>query len=256
MRQAARHFDGGSLRVQVKQAGFVAVTHRGHKIRSAFPAGARISFVSGNFNIVHPGHLRLLKLAAEMADVLVVGLNPDSTPGVSVPITMRLEGVRALSIVDYALLLEGDVGDFIAGLRPDFVVKGKEFEGQHNPESAIVESYGGKVVFSSGDVQFASMELLQQELLHPGPPPLLGDAGGFLGRHGLSARVLRDVLSKMAGMNVAVIGDVIVDDYVICDPLGMSQEDPTIVVSPLETRTFVGGAGIVSAHAPVHGVRR
>jgi rfaE bifunctional protein kinase chain/domain len=52
-----------------------------------------------------------------------------------------------------------------------------------------------------------------------------------------------------------VIGDVIVDDYIICDPLGMSQEDPTIVVSPMETQTFVGGAGIVSAHARSLGAR-
>jgi rfaE bifunctional protein kinase chain/domain len=41
----------------------------------------------------------------------------------------------------------------------------------------------------------------------------------------------------------------IVDDYIACDPLGMSQEDPTIVVTPLETKRFVGGAGIVAAHA-------
>lgn len=46
-----------------------------------------------------------------------------------------------------------------------------------------------------------------------------------------------------------VVGDLIVDDYITCEPLGMSQEDPTIVVSPIETKTFVGGAGVVSAHA-------
>ena len=56
-------------------------------------------------------------------------------------------------------------------------------------------------------------------------------------------------LDKMASIRVAVIGDIIVDDYIVCAPLGMSQEDPTIVVSPIETQTFVGGAGIVAAHA-------
>lgn len=50
-------------------------------------------------------------------------------------------------------------------------------------------------------------------------------------------------------MRVLVIGDLIIDDYITCDPLGMSQEDPTIVVTPIETKTFVGGAGVVSAHA-------
>ncbi len=50
-------------------------------------------------------------------------------------------------------------------------------------------------------------------------------------------------------MRVLVIGDLIIDDYVTCEPLGMSQEDPTIVVSPIDTTTFIGGAGVVSAHA-------
>ena len=46
-----------------------------------------------------------------------------------------------------------------------------------------------------------------------------------------------------------MIGDTIVDEYVQCDPLGMSQEDPTIVVTPIMTNKFLGGAGIVAAHA-------
>ena len=46
-----------------------------------------------------------------------------------------------------------------------------------------------------------------------------------------------------------VIGDIIIDEYITCDPLGMSQEDPTIVVTPIESKKFIGGAAIVAAHA-------
>jgi len=224
-------------------------------IRAAAPPGARIAFVSGNFNIVHPGHLRLLKLAADTADILVVGLTPDAAPGVTVPIAMRLDGVRALSIVKYAFVIDGAVADVIADLRPDFVVKGKEFEGAYNAEAAVVESYGGKLIFSSGDVQFASMDLIRHEFSQPPVPPLLRGAEGFPERHGLTKQALHKLLDKMSGLRVAVIGDIIVDDYIMCDPLGMSQEDPTIVVSPIETQTFIGGAGIVSAHARSLGAR-
>ena len=45
-----------------------------------------------------------------------------------------------------------------------------------------------------------------------------------------------------------VVGEVILDEYTYCDPLGMSQEDPTIVVTPVDTKIFLGGAGIVGAH--------
>ena len=45
------------------------------------------------------------------------------------------------------------------------------------------------------------------------------------------------------------MGDVIIDQYIDCFPLGMSQEEPTLVVSPQETKDFLGGAGIVASHA-------
>jgi rfaE bifunctional protein kinase chain/domain len=46
-----------------------------------------------------------------------------------------------------------------------------------------------------------------------------------------------------------VLGDTIVDEYITCDALGMSQEDPTIVVTPVAREKFIGGAGIVALHA-------
>ena len=74
----------------------------------------RVVFVSGNFNIVHPGHLRLLKFAADCGDMLVVGVN--SRPDTPFPIAaeLRLEGVRAIGLVDYAFLLHDTPEEFIA----------------------------------------------------------------------------------------------------------------------------------------------
>src|SRR5689334_19310185 len=98
-----------------------------------------IAFVSGNFNVVHPGHLRLLKFAAEQADILVVGVNPDSSPGVTLPQEMRLDNVRSISFVHHVVRLEKSPADFIARLRPTVVVKGKEFEDRSNPEQEVVD---------------------------------------------------------------------------------------------------------------------
>ena len=71
----------------------------------------------------------------------------------------------------------------------------------------------------------------------------------FANRHGFTLNALIERLHLFKGLRVLVIGDLIVDEYIECDPLGMSQEDPTLVVTPLETMRFVGGAGIVAAHA-------
>jgi rfaE bifunctional protein kinase chain/domain len=212
-------------------------------------AGAKkIVFVSGNFNVIHPGHLRLLKFAAEAGDFLVVGVSDDSTPGVTVPAEMRVEGVCAVSFVDHGFLLEEPPESFIAKLQPDVVVKGKEHETADNPERQVVESYGGKLLFGSGEVRFSSLNLLQREYFElnlstvstPKDYPL---------RHGFTMSNLRQALQKIQGLRVLVIGDLIVDEYINCEALGMSQEDPTIVLTPIESKTFVGGAGIVAAHA-------
>jgi len=214
----------------------------------AHAAGQRIVFVSGNFNVVHPGHLRLLKFAAEQGDVLVVGVNPDSTPGVTVPVALRLESVASLGLVGHACELHGPAEEFIARLQPDVVVKGREHADRPNPEAAAVDAYGGKLLFGSGEVRFASLELLRREYFDTSFSTLR-KPHDFPARHGFTVDGLKTVLPRLAGMRVLVVGDLIVDTYINCDALGMSQEDPTIVVTPIEQKTFVGGAGIVAAHA-------
>lgn len=217
-------------------------------IRGAIGGDKRIVFVWGNFNVVHPGHLRLLNFAAECGDYLVVGVTDDSRPGALIPQDLRLEGIRAISAVDYSFLLQLPAEDFIGYLKPDIVVKGKEHEQHFNPELAVVESYGGKLLFSSGETRFSSMDLLQRELreinLSNIRKPL-----DFPERHGFDFGRLASIVSQFPSLKVVVLGDLIVDEYITCDPLGMSQEDPTIVVTPLQHDLFVGGAGIVAAHA-------
>ena len=220
------------------------------EIRASCSADQTIAFVSGNFNIVHPGHLRLLKFAAEQADVLVVGVNPDSAPGVTLAQEIRLDNVRSISFVNHVVRLEKTASSFIAQLQPSIVVKGKEFEHRSNPEQDAVDAYGGRLMFSSGELRFTSLALLDRDAnvdISSVRKPV-----EFPKRHDFEISGLKKLLGKLSGMRVAVIGDLIVDEYVTCDAVGMSQEDPTIVVTPLMSRTFVGGAGAVAAHA--HGL--
>lgn len=218
------------------------------ELRQKIGVEKRIAFVSGNFNVVHPGHLRLLKFAAEAGDVLVVGVNADGAPGVTVPAAMRAEALRSLSMVAHTILLEEPAYELIARLRPDFVVKGKEHESRINAEQAVVDSYGGKLLFTSGEVQFASINLLQRDYFVANLSTIEKPAE-FPSRHGFRIGELKRLLTGFAGARVLVVGDLIVDTYVDCEPLGLSREDPTVVVTPLDEKFFVGGAGIVAAHA-------
>ena len=208
----------------------------------------RIVFVSGNFNIVHPGHLRLLRFAAECGDFLVVGLYDKKSAGAIIHEELRLESIKLISLVNYAFIMHDKPADFIEALKPSIVVKGSEHQNEVNPEQHVVESYGGKLLFGSGDTTFSSLDLIKSEIYEINRSTIFKPQD-FLKRHNFSLTDLKIILEKIKNLRVLVIGDLIVDEYITCDPLGMSQEDPTIVVTPLMSEKFIGGSGIVASHA-------
>ena len=209
-----------------------------------------VVFVAGTFNVLHPGHLRLLKFAKENGSRLVVGVFTDRAAGVAahVPQEFRLEAIKMNGLVDEAFLVDGPVEDFILQLKPALVVKGKEHRTRENPEQKAVESYGGKLLFSSGDVVFTSLDLIRREMTSLDQRSIALPKQ-FMARRRVTAKSLTELLAKFKGLKVVVVGDVIADEYISCDPLGMSEEDPTIVVTPISSKTFIGGAAIVAAHA-------
>ena len=217
-------------------------------IRETAGLNSKVVFVSGNFNVVHPGHLRLLNFAADCGDVLVVGVAKDNSSGAIVAEDLRLQGVQAIGVVDFALLLPCSVEEFVLLLKPDIVVKGKEHEELFNQEQAVIESYGGKLLFTAGEVRFSSLDLLRRELQDVNLGSIRKPVE-YSSRHQLDNNRLIELINRFSTLKVVVIGDLIVDEYISCDPLGMSQEDPTIVVTPIMRDIFVGGAGIVAAHA-------
>lgn len=208
----------------------------------------KLVFVSGNFNVVHPGHLRLLNFAASCGDLLVVAVNSDDQGTALLAAEHRLEGVSSVGIVDFAFILDESPADFIRALEPQVVVKGKEYENEVNEEQAALDEHGGTLLFSSGEVRFSSLDILQRELLES-DLSTIRKPRDYPERHGFRIRELTRLLASFSKLRVKVIGDLIVDEYVSCEALGMSREDPTLVVTPIKTDRFVGGAGIVAAHA-------
>jgi rfaE bifunctional protein kinase chain/domain len=207
-------------------------------------------FVSGRFNILHPGHLRLFRSAKDFGERLVVAIESDRIAGAAAHLSedLRLECVKSHSLVDEAFIADEPVAETIRRLRPDIVVKGKEHETRHNSELEALESYGGRLIFSSGETTFSSIDLIHKEFQNFDPSSI-NIPTAYLSRHFIGKHRLKDLISHFARLKVCVVGDLIIDEYITCEPLGMSHEDPTIVVTPVNTTRFVGGAGIVAAHA-------
>ncbi len=207
-------------------------------------------FVSGNFNILHPGHLRLLRSAKEYGSRLIVAVYSDRLSGASalLPEKLRLEGLQSLALVDEAFIVDEPIADVICRLRPEIVMKGKEYELRQNPEFDALNQYGGRLVFSSGETFFSSLDLISNEF-DKGDHRSISLPTDFLTRRAIEKSRLVSILNSFTNLKICVVGDMIIDEYITCEPLGMSQEEPTIVVVPIDSKRFVGGAGIVAAHA-------
>ncbi len=115
----------------------------------------KIVFTNGCFDIIHAGHVRYLTAAKNFGDVLIVGLNSDSSvrqlKGASRPINNqadRAEVLLALKPVDYVIIFdELTAENLIAQVKPDIYVKGGDYTLETLPEAKIVQSYGGRVEF-------------------------------------------------------------------------------------------------------------
>lgn len=212
-----------------------------------------IVLITGNFNVLHPGHIRLFKFAKNLGKKLIVGVFSDEIAGAAVNSQQefRIEAVASIGLIDEVVLINMSLPDFIKELKPAIVVKGKEFENKFNPELDILQTYGGQIIFSSGDVGYYSDNEEPKSL---SVPDLTKDIiQSYMQRHNITQKRLSKIVDDFTNKRVCVLGDIIIDEYIDCFPLGMSQEDPTLVVSPQEIKQYLGGAGIVASHASMLG---
>lgn len=211
-------------------------------------------FISGNFNVLHAGHIRLFAFARKFGARLVIGVNSDrlADDAAYIEESLRLEAVETNSWVDDAFLINDSLATVLKNLRPMTVVKGREFEHQDNIEEKVIAEYGGRLIFGSSEFPLSSISMIRREFAAFGSSNArVPDS--YLKQHGITHDTLLDTVADFKNLNVCVLGDLIVDEYISCTSLGMSQEDPSLVVSPVDSQRFLGGAGIVSAHASALG---
>lgn len=116
--------------------------------------GARIVFTNGVFDLLHRGHIRYLREARAMGDLLVVALNSDASVArlkgprrPLLPLSERVKIMAALDMVDYVTSFDEDTPlEIIELIQPDVLVKG----GDYTPDTIVgrdaVEARGGRVV--------------------------------------------------------------------------------------------------------------
>ena len=219
------------------------------------PRDKTVIMCHGTFDLVHPGHIRHLMYAKDHADVLVASLTSDSHINKAnfrpfVPQDLRAMNLAALECVDYVVIDDNETPiENLKFIQPDFFAKGYEYSehGIHpktREEMAVIESYGGELLFTPGDLVLSSSAIIETT-----PPNLATEKLlALLHSEGLNFGDLKTALTKLKGVKVHVVGDTIVDSYTYCSLIGGTAKTPTFSVKYDREVDFAGGAAVVAKH--------
>jgi D-beta-D-heptose 7-phosphate kinase/D-beta-D-heptose 1-phosphate adenosyltransferase len=132
--------------------------------------GTRVVFTNGCFDLLHPGHIKLLEAARALGDALVVGINSDESvrilKGKDRPVITQLERAEILASLECvdAVVIFDDLTPqkTVAALLPDILVKGGDWPGNQIVGREEVESAGGKVVLVDVVQGYSTTEILRK----------------------------------------------------------------------------------------------
>lgn len=219
------------------------------------PRKKSVIMCHGTFDIVHPGHIRHLMYARDRGDVLVVSVTSDQHIAKAnfrpyVPEALRAFNLASLEMVDYVIIdTEPKPLKNLKQIQPDFYAKGFEYlNGSIDPrtqeEIAVLESYGGRPIFTPGDVVYSSSAIIDRA------PPNIGieKLNTLMGAEGIDFEGLRSAVGALANAHVHVVGDTIIDVYTYTELIGSNGKTPTFSVRYDREERYVGGAGIVAKH--------
>lgn len=132
-------------------------------------SGRKVVFGNGCFDILHVGHVRYLRGARELGDILIVAVNDDSSvtglgkrKEVVTPAAERAEIVSAIDCVDYVVIFsDPTVEGLLSALKPDIHAKGTDYTEDNVPERDMVLSYGGKVAIVGDPKDHSTRDIIK-----------------------------------------------------------------------------------------------
>ena len=220
-------------------------------------AGTRIALAHGVFDLLHMGHVRHLEEARGHGDCLIVSITPDRfvNKGPGRPVfeeLMRAEMLAAMSSVDWVVINDEPTAEaMIETVKPQAYIKGPDYvraeddvSGKINVERALVEQYGGQIVFTD-DITFSSSELINRHF-----SPFAPDVRTFIDgmRDAGQKQPLLDLLDRAEGLRVLVVGETVIDEYRYVQPMNKTPKENLVATLYNSAEVFAGGAVATANH--------
>ena len=227
------------------------------RVASLRDKGKVIVQCHGVFDLLHPGHLNHLEEAKAQGDILVVTVTPDHlvNKGPGRPVftqDQRVRMLRALDVVDFvAVTASASAVESISLIRPDVYAKGPDYAdpktdltGNISVEQVAVEEVGGRLHITLTETMSSSTIINTHLSQHDESAQEW--LKGFRTRH--SEESVLGWLHDVSTLKVLVVGEAIIDEYVLCEALGKSSKDPVLAFRELSRERHVGGSLAIGRH--------
>ena len=216
----------------------------------------KIVLCHGVFDLLHYGHILHFKEAKKKGDILIVSITDDKyvNKGPGRPhftSEHRLASIASLECVDYVYLNKNlDAIATIKLIKPQFYAKGQDYKDHSDDitkkiklEIKELKKNKGKI-FYTNELTFSSSNLINKNF------------EGDLHKKSLLETIsqkfdfikIKEKIDRFGELDVLVIGETIIDEYIFCETIGKSGKEPVLVLKDLNTEKYLGGSLAIANH--------
>jgi rfaE bifunctional protein nucleotidyltransferase chain/domain len=210
----------------------------------------KIIMCHGVFDVLHLGHIKHFEEAKSLGDVLIVSVTSNQyvNKGFDRPyfdLKVRMKALSALEAVDFVIPSNNPTAiQNLNIIKPSFYSKGPDYISKPDitqnlsKEKKILKKFKGKVYFTKG-AQYSSSSLINSF-----ESTFDEKQRKFLKKLKLkySYSSIESLINKISKLKVNVLGEIILDQYIFCEPIGISGKDPFLVFKENEKNKFGGGS--------------
>lgn len=236
----------------------ILTLEKAKKIASALKTkNKKIILCHGVFDLLHIGHIDYLAESKSVADTLIVSITEDKyvNKGPNRPVFNQIQRARAiasLESVDYVLINHSpDAINLIKSIKPNLYSKGSDYKdlsaditGMIKKEKDAVKSVGGNIYFAQTPLSSSTKILNSYGMVFD------QDQSNLIKKvkKELNGSNIGDMINRLSKLNVLVVGELIVDEYVFCEALGKSGKEPVLALRNTNIERYAGGVAAIARH--------
>lgn len=227
------------------------------KIISQKRKDKKIVLCHGVFDLVHIGHIEHFKKAKSLGDILVVTITSDRfiNKGPERPYfksALRLSFLASIEFIDYVSVIDSPSAiEGIKLIKPNIYCKGNDYKNNKKDitnkikkEIKEIKKIKGKIIYTD-EITFSSSKILNSSRIG-----ISEDRYKIISsiKKKYSYEKIETIINQLSNSKCLVLGEIILDEYNFCEPLGKSGKDPIMMFRSLYSEKYAGGTAAIANH--------